>query len=277
MLSFGNIILATGSGAWLETAPNPNPLNLPPFTIRVQYAPGKTPAKPVSLGATVTQVSVVPNIWDVTRALDEHGYPHWSGLFLDEDDLVAVLGANSSGIKSMAALFDGCHNLRSVEFFDTSLCTDMNSMFMLCSSLREIPRFDTHNVEHMGNMFFEATSFEHCPDLDTSRVTNMGGMFWTTAIKEAPALDTSSVTIMSSMFYECTSLKHVPLYSTASCNDMRWMFDNCWNVEGGALALYNQASSQAVPPTYYDGAFYQCGSNTETGAAELAQIPAEWK
>lgn len=229
MLSFGNIILTAGSGAWFETAPNPNPLNLPPFTIRVQYAPGKTPDIPVSHGATVAQVSAEPNIWDVTRALDENGFPYWDALFRTDLDLVAVLGANSSGITRMNMLFAYCSNLRSVEFFDTSMCTEMYLMFEL------------------------------------------------TKIQEAPAFNTSSAEDMHGMFYLCKSLKHVPLYSTASCYDMSDMFAFCWNVEGGALALYTQASSQAVPPTYYVAAFYQCGKDTETGAAELAQIPYEWR
>lgn len=271
MISFGGIILTAGSGAWLKTTPNPNPLNLPPFTIRVQYAPGTAPPQ---VWATITQVSSEPNIWDVTTPEDD---TRWNDLFWHEHDLVAVLGANSSGITDMFRLFCNCENLRSVELFDTSLCTDMFGMFWNNRSLREIPLFDTHNVEIMQYMFTGATSFEHCPDLDTSRVTVMSGMFAGTAIQEAPALDTSSVTHMEDMFAGCASLKHVPLYSTASCFDMRTMFYQCRNVEGGALALYNQASSQAVPPTLYGGAFYQCGSNTATGAAELAQIPYDWR
>jgi len=275
MLSFGNIILTAGSGAWLETMPNTNPLNLPPFTIRVQYAPGKAPGHfPVAHASTITQVSVEPNIWDVTTREDD---TRWDNVFWDEHDLVAVLGANSSGITDMFRMFCDCENLRSVELFDTSLCTNMYGMFMNNRSLREIPLFDTHNVETMQYMFFGATSFEHCPDLDTSRVTVMASMFDGTAIQEAPAFDTSSVKQMEGMFAGCTSLKHVPLYSTASCVDMRTMFYQCPNVEGGALALYTQASSQAVPPELYSSAFYQCGSNTATGAAELAQIPSDWK
>lgn len=277
MISFGGIILTTGSGAWFNTALNPNPLNLPPFTLRVQYAPGKTPVIPVNNGATVTQVSADPNIWDVTREHDENYFPYWGWLFAHDLDLVAVLGANSSGITNMHHLFHDCSNLQSVAFFDTSLVTDMHNMFSLNLSLREIPWFNTHNVVTMRDMFVEATSFEHCPVLDTSRVTSMSGMFSYTAIQEAPALNTSSAEDMIGMFQGCESLKHVPLYSTASCTDMRAMFFMCKNVEGGALALYTQASTQAVPPTYYRGAFYQCGSDTPTGAAELAQIPYDWR
>jgi len=55
------------------------------------------------------------------------------------------------------------------------------------------------------------------------------------------------------------------------------MFKGCTGVESGALALYQQASSQDIPPTYHYQTFYNCGSNTTTGAAELAQIPSDWK
>jgi hypothetical protein len=55
------------------------------------------------------------------------------------------------------------------------------------------------------------------------------------------------------------------------------MFWDCYNVESGALALYQQASSQARPPAYHYYTFYKCGINTTTGAAELAQIPSDWK
>lgn len=45
----------------------------------------------------------------------------------------------------------------------------------------------------------------------------------------------------------------------------------------GAATLYQQASSQANPPQSHDATFYKCGSDTVTGAAELAQIPSDWK
>jgi hypothetical protein len=57
---------------------------------------------------------------------------------------------------------------------------------------------------------------------------------------------------------------------------MDHMFYRCTKVESGALALYQQASAQAIVPSH-DRTFYQCGSNTVTGAAELAQIPSDWK
>jgi hypothetical protein len=54
------------------------------------------------------------------------------------------------------------------------------------------------------------------------------------------------------------------------------MFRDCLNVQSGALALYQQASTQTTPPSDHSYTFTNCGKNTQTGAAELAQIPSSW-
>ena len=58
---------------------------------------------------------------------------------------------------------------------------------------------------------------------------------------------------------------------------MYYTFYNCYSVQSGALALYQQASTQATPPTDHRNTFTDCGINTQTGSAELAQIPNDWK
>jgi len=58
---------------------------------------------------------------------------------------------------------------------------------------------------------------------------------------------------------------------------MSSMLVDCVNIQSGALALYRQASSQSTPPSKHSRTFQNCGSNTTTGAAELAQIPSDWK
>ena len=58
---------------------------------------------------------------------------------------------------------------------------------------------------------------------------------------------------------------------------MNYTFRNCTHVDGGALALYQQASSQTTPPSNHNGTFNNCGSNSNTGRVELAQIPSDWK
>lgn len=69
----------------------------------------------------------------------------------------------------------------------------------------------------------------------------------------------------------------IPLFDTSSLVNVNSMFYECTNVEGGILDLYNQMSTQTNPPIYHVGTFYECGVNTQTGTAELAQVPSDWK
>jgi surface protein len=112
---------------------------------------------------------------------------------------------------------------------------------------------------------------------DTSSVVYAGSLFeGCTSLTSVHLFDTSAVTDMSAMFRGCTSLTKLPLFDTSSAVYMGSAFRECKNVEEGALALYQQASTQATPPTSHSNAFTYCGNNTTTGAAELAQIPRSW-
>lgn len=95
-------------------------------------------------------------------------------------------------------------------------------------------------------------------------------------LEEVIAANTTGVTHMNSMFEACTSLTSVPLLDTSSVKYMDYTFYGCYAVESGALALYQQASTQASPPTSHTATFGDCGRDTVTGAAELAQIPTSW-
>ena len=146
------------------------------------------------------------------------------------------------------------------------------------SDLLEVIDGNTSNVTNMENMFDECTSLTSVSLLDTSNVTNMSDMFlYCYSLTNVSLFDTSKVTNMNSMFNNCTSLTTVPLFDTSKVTIIARMFYNCTNVQSGALELYKQASTQTNPPTRHAGTFTNCGSNTETGAAELAQIPDDWK
>jgi len=113
---------------------------------------------------------------------------------------------------------------------------------------------------------------------NTRGVTDMNDMFAScSSLTNVALFDTSDVTDMSYMFFHCTSLTNIPLFNTIKATNMNNMFYNCTLVQGGALALYQQASTQANPPSRHAGTFNMCGSNTTTGAEELAQIPEDWK
>lgn len=149
-------------------------------------------------------------------------------------------------------LFYQNSNLLEVLGANTSGVTDMNSMFRQCP-LITVPLFDTSSVTNMGGMFRECSSLTSVPLFDTSSVTNL----WYT-------------------FGECSALQSIPLFDTSSATSMGYMFYQCTNVESGALALYQQASSQTTPPIDHAYTFTNCGRDTVTGAAELAQIPSSW-
>lgn len=131
---------------------------------------------------------------------------------------------------------------------------------------------------YFGGLLYRSSNVIDVLGANTTDITNMNGMFDSCRSLTSVALfDTSNVTNMSYMFDYCDSLTSVPLFNTSKVIYMDRMFSYCYNVQSGALALYQQASTQANPPTYYTYAFHLCGRDTVTGAAELAQIPSDWK
>lgn len=137
---------------------------------------------------------------------------------------------------------------------NTAGVTSLSGMCSNCTALTSVALFDTRSVTNMSSMF------SHCSALTT-----------------IPLFDTSSVTDMHNMCLECSALTAIPLFDTGSVTNVEQAFLMCENVEHGALALYQQMSTQATPPADHTDCFYYCGSNTTTGAAELAQIPSDWK
>lgn len=271
-----------------------NPYKLPAYTIRLLYKDGVTPSFKKGTGV---QVSQSPNIWDLTYVNND-----WSNLLSNHEDLLEVLGANAEYVQALHDTFWRCLSLTKVALFDTSNVTDMRQTFDYCPSLETVPLFDTSKVTNMYYMFGECRSLVSIPLFDTSNVTNMRQMFiWCTSLKNVPLFNmtnvtttyymfdfcssletvplfnTSNVTDMQGMFEGCESLKQIPLFNTSKVTNMSQMFWDCYNVESGALALYQQASTQATPPQQHVGTFYQCGINSDSGSAELAQIPLDWK
>lgn len=316
MLTFGNTYLNFGGGYIANWRGNTNPLNLPPYTIRLKFKDGITPTFGIGVG---TQVSQTPNIWDLTYENND-----WTRLLYHQTDLLEVLGANTTNVTSMQQTFSYCVSLTSVPYIDTSNVTNMNSTFAFAYALKNVPKFDTSNVTSMAGMFSNG-GLSSIPSFDTYKVENMITTFYNCPITELPSLNTSSVTSMAGMcgechslrtvqpidtsnvtsmnsifsncksltsvplfnttnvvnmmrsFYWCSALQEIPLFDTSNVNNMDETFMCCFNVKSGALALYQQASTQAIPPSSHNGTFDSCGGYTQTGSAELAQIPSDWK
>lgn len=98
-----------------------------------------------------------------------------------------------------------------------------------------------------------------------------------TSLVSVPLFDTSNLDTMSFTFKDCSSLSAIPLFNTSKLTLIDGAFENCVNVQSGALALYQQITSQHGYYVGHGSTFRNCGINTETGSAELAQIPSDWK
>ena len=153
-----------------------------------------------------------------------------------------------------SGMFGGKNKLLEVQGANIPKVTNTSEMFHLCNGLTKVSNFITNKLENIENMFMTCN-----------------------ALTEVQAFNTSNVTNMRAAFFRCPNLKYVPLLDTTKATDMTYMFEDCKKVESGALALYQQASSQANPPSSHYETFYQCGSSTVTGRAELAQIDSDWK
>lgn len=253
-----------------------NPLGLPPNTFRVRTNDGQPPNGKVNNYAeydTATLVEGTTDIYDVYKSGND-----FSRLLRDSTNLIEVLGANTNGVTSINSMFIYCSALSSIPLIDTSNVTDLEETFMGCKSLTSVPSYDTSKVTIMRYTFKDCSSLSSIPWFDTSKVTNIEGMLENCSnISSVPLYDTSKAVDMVSMLGSCTSLTSLPLFDTSNVKNFDAAFSNCVSVQSGALDLYRQASTQTNPPSYHHYTFTDCGINTESGSAELAQIPRDWK
>lgn len=204
-----------------------NPLDLPPFTIRLKY--WQTPSQSLFKKGTATFVSSAPRnrtVWDLT-----YNDPDWSNLLSGHYYLEEVIGANTKGVTSMSGMFMAC----------TSLSDQVEPGYYTAG----IALFDTSDVVNMDYMFadntsfpfpsFQGPSFSALPLYNTENVSSMKGMFKGGGIYgEFPSLNTKNVVNMDYMFADCDSLSAVSLFNTENVSSMRGMFARCRGYEVGA-------------------------------------------
>lgn len=250
VITFNNKTLMFGSIPKCVVArDNPNPLNLPPYTMRVKLNEQR-PIDDFTVRGATTAV-----VLDNEQHIYEFTYEstNWLSFFYNYKYITDVLGANLTGVVNLREVFSGASNLVSVCLFDTESVTTMQEMFRGCVYL------------------------ENCPEFITSSVNNMKGLFSQCySLKRIHNLDTHNVTDMSSMLNNCQSLEVIPELDVTSVTDMRYMCTNTYKVRTGALALYQAASAKQPAPSHNGSTFGNCGRDTVSGAAELAQIPTSW-
>lgn len=173
-----------------------------------------------------------------------------------------------------ATLVEGTTNVYDVYKSDNNF----DSLLFQSTNVIEILGANTKSVSSMSDMCYTCTALTSVALFDVSNVVNVNNMFGRCSnLVYSPAYNTSNAIDMSFMYYYCTSLSAVPLLQTQKVTNFNGAFASCRNVETGALALYNQISTQANPPSNHQNSFTDCGAYTVEGAAELAQIPADWK
>lgn len=167
------------------------------------------------------------------------------------------------------------------------LCKKGASSYPITAHQLDVLDADLTGVTSAPCLFQGARMVHRYKLRNTSSLTNAWRMFYYQGggmeyLEEISLFDTSAVTDFSEMFqgaslrWPSTKSVSIPLFDTSSAVDVSNMFNNFNRVSSGALALYQQMSTQATPPTTYTNCFYNCGRNTVTGKAELAQIPTSW-
>jgi len=178
---------------------------------------------------------------------------------------------------TISNMFSGCSSLGSLPGISCASCTDALGAFSGCTSLTSVSISNTGSLSNCQYMFSNCTSLLQAPNVSLANATTCKGMFSSCrSLTTVPAYDTDAATDLSSMFNGCSSLTTVPLIKTDSAVNVTDMFRLCTHVESGALALYNQMSSQTNPPSSHSRCFQNCGSSSSSGSAELAQIPSSW-
>lgn len=98
-------------------------------------------------------------------------------------DLITNATVNVKNMTSVNSMFEGCYNLKEIDFseMNTSTITDMSFMFARCSSLEslDLSNFDTTNVENMYYLFGGCSSLKllDLRNFNTEKVYNMSQMF----------------------------------------------------------------------------------------------------
>ena len=280
-----------------------DPIILPNRTIRVQFTQGYIPSQ----GLSRVQVSSNPNVWDIT--VNKQGFMQ---LFRYNEDLLKILACNTydsggyyeymftsmcydcinltkvplfnlSDASNCVGMFSGCENLTSLPEFSFDLSVQYNWTQLELSSFCSWTKISSVNFtncrpKYADNMFIGCSELLAAPNIDLSLCTQIYGMFeYCTKMRTSPDYDIHSANSISSMYRDCESMTTIPdLTVSPTMTSCRLAFAGCRNASGGILRMYNKLKDISTI-TDHAGCFWNCGVDSQTGAAELAQIPSDWK
>lgn len=185
--------------------------------------------------------------------------------------------------QSIQGLMYFCNNERVLTstpnlVFPSSRSINTKQMYSSCAALTSatLNGLQSSNAEAM---------FSSCKSLTSASLSNCvittayrmfeGGPSAPVPLTNGVTISNVKVAVRADEMFRYSLLPEIPLFDTAELGNANKMFDACYAVESGALALYQQMSSQENVPSH-TGTFTNCGRDTVTGAAELAQIPTDW-
>ena len=166
--------------------------------------------------------------------------------------LIFANDADTTYLRTMAAMFKGCMRLPSVDasgvtHINLDGVSDTSSMFEGCVSLRasSLSGLDTSSLSNMNSMFKGCAALESVEslglaDINTVYVRDMSSLFeGCSGLRSADltGFKTANVTNMDSMFKGCSSLPSIDLSAidTANVESMDSMFADCSALESAIL------------------------------------------
>ncbi len=174
--------------------------------------------------------------------------PGYYKLYIGQDGGVIAQPDSSSYFSN----FDNLTTITGMEYFDTSLVTNMGNMFYGNSSLTslDVSHFNTSNViDGLYGMFGNCSSLTtlNLSSFDTSNVMYMSGMF--AGCSSLTSLDLSSFNTLnvvdtSEMFSGCSSLTNlnVSSFNTLNVEDMHLMFSGCSSLTNLNVSSFNTSN-----------------------------------
>ena len=287
-------------------SPEPEPIVLPPQTIRFRFENSEYDPTVIDNGGVWTKVEDSSyNDWDWYCADTdwESKFDNDNGWAFTEDNRTSIIATGDMfNVKSVTYMFYECTGLTSIPENAFPNLTDAGSyMFSGCTGLTSIPENAFPNLTDAGDsMFYDCTGltgiaenafpsltagiamFKYCTGLTSisenlfSNLTDASHMFdGCTGLISISENLFPSLTRGHYMFQDCTGLTSIPENAFPNLTAATYMFYRCLNVQNGALGLYRNLL-EGGKVTYHTGTFLNCGNYTETGRAELNQIPEDW-
>ena len=229
-------------------------------------------------------------------------------MFMASSSIVDIELPDLPAMTSLSILARGnTPNLNSIKIGNMPLCTKIEYVAQSVPSINSIEIGDLPLItastqidlyipplREGSTKYYVAPTLKHIKIGDMVGLTNAYQLFY--KIRKNEFYDTTTtgvsytnvesitlgsmpnITNAGSMFNSCNELKEIPDISVDYVTNANNICQNCTKAETGILRLYNKLSALPTTPTH-SSAFRNCGSESATGAgaAELEQIPSDWK